>query len=96
MITFVPPKTGEEIAKDIGISRQAVSQHLKRAIRKFYTETKKLDSSWGPFDTAVVMSVMLNIGESDLNKFLSLFPPMLKKKIKDDARSKLPRNREEL
>lgn len=86
MIIFIPPKTGEEIAKEIGITRQAVSQHLKRAVKKFYIETEKIDSTWGPFDIAVNMSIMLNIGENDLKKFLSLFPSTLKKKIEDDAR----------
>jgi len=76
--------SGAEIAKDLGISRQAVSNTLKRAMKKAFIEAKKIED-WGAFETAVAMSVMFGQGEGDLNKFFRLFPPDIRKEIEADA-----------
>jgi len=44
---FERPMTGAQIARELGITRQAVSNNLKRAISKVYAEVKKGESSWG-------------------------------------------------
>jgi DNA-binding transcriptional regulator LsrR (DeoR family) len=78
--------TGAEIAKELGISRQAVSNTLKRAMKKVYIEAKKLEN-WSPFEAAVAISQMFG-QDADLNKFFRLFPPDVRKEIEKDAREK--------
>jgi predicted DNA-binding protein YlxM (UPF0122 family) len=79
-------KTGAEIAKELKISRQAVSQALKRAMTKVYKETSKLDKTWGPFEVAVVMSQIFNVDDEDLSKFIRLFPPDIRKEVEEDGK----------
>jgi predicted transcriptional regulator len=76
--------SGAEIAKDLGISRQAVSNTLKRAMKKAFIEAKKIED-WSAFETAVAMSVMFGQDETDLKKFFRLFPPDIRKEIEADA-----------
>ena len=83
-------KTGAEIAKELGISRQAVSQTLKRAMAKVYVETKKVEKGWGPFEVAAAMSIMFNVDEVEMSKFFKLFPPKIRKEIEDDAVKRMP------
>ena len=78
--------TGAEIAKELGISRQAVSNTLKRAMKKVYQEAMKLEK-WSPFEAAVALSQMFG-QDADLNKFFRLFPPDVRKEIENDAREK--------
>jgi predicted ArsR family transcriptional regulator len=76
--------SGADIAKELGISRQAVSNTLKRAMKKAFIEAKKVED-WGAFETAVAMSVMFGQDKGDLDKFFKLFPPDIRKEIEDDA-----------
>ena len=79
-------KTGAEIARELGITRQAVSGALKRAMKKVYKETRALDKTWGPFETATVMSMIFNVGDDDMSKFVRLFPPDIRKEIEEDGK----------
>lgn len=82
------PMTGAQIAKDLGITRQAVSNTLKRALDKAFAEAKKMDSSWDNFDTAVVLSQIFGVeqdSEEELKKFFKLFKPATRKSIEQDA-----------
>lgn len=86
------PMTGAEIGKELGISRQAVSNNLKRAMTKVYDEVKRSEPSWGPFETAVAMSQMFGVEQDspeELKKFFKLFPPKIRKEIEADAFTKL-------
>jgi DNA-binding transcriptional regulator GbsR (MarR family) len=86
------PMTGAEIARELNISRQAVSNNLKRAMTKVYTEVKKGEPSWGAFETAVAMSQMFGVEQDspeELKKFFKLFPPKIRKEIEADAFTKL-------
>jgi len=83
-------KTGAEIAAEMGITRQAVSQTLKRALKKVYIETRKLDKNWDAFETATVMSQIFDIGDDDdLSKFIRLFPPDIRKSIEADGKKRM-------
>jgi predicted transcriptional regulator len=84
---FVRPLEGSEIARELGITRQAVSNILKRAMMKFYNETKKIDSNWGPFDVSCAMMRMLLVSHNadDIKKFYNLFPPSIRDMIEKDA-----------
>ncbi len=86
------PMTGAAIAKDLGITRQAVSNNLKRAMTKVYNEVRRNEKSWGPFDTAVAMSQMFGVDQDsaeELKKFFKLFPPKIRKQIEQDAFTQL-------
>jgi hypothetical protein len=78
------PMNGSEIAVELGgMSRQAVSNTLKKAMKKFYKEVKKLDSSWTPFECVCTMMRMFNIPNDDveIKKFFTLFPPDIKAEV---------------
>ena len=89
---FERPMTGAQIARELGITRQAVSNNLKRAMTKVYAEVSKTEKDWGPFETAVAMSQMFGVEQDspeELKKFFKLFPPKLRKEIEQDAVSQL-------
>lgn len=97
---FERPMTGAQIARELGITRQAVSNNLKRAMTKVYADVKKIEKSWGPFEVAVAMSQMFGVeqdSQEELKKFFKLFPPKLRKEIEQDAVSQLsPGDRKKL
>ena len=89
---FERPMTGAQIARELGITRQAVSNNLKRAMTKVYVEVNKTEKDWGPFEVAVAMSQMFGVEQDspeELKKFFKLFPPKLRKEIETDAVSQL-------
>ena len=82
------PMTGAEIARELKITRQAVSNNLKRAMTKVYDSVMKQEKSWGPFETATAMSQMFGVDQDsseELKKFFKLFPPKIRKQIEQDA-----------
>ena len=77
---------GAEIARDMGISRQAVSNTLKRAMKKVYISTQELNPGIRPFETAVMMMKMFEVIDSnEVNKFFHLFPPNIRDEIRNDV-----------
>ncbi len=84
---FIPPKNGSVIAEELGITRQAVSNILKRAMKKFYDQVTLMDTSWGPFDRSCAMMRMLNVSQNieEIKKFYMLFPPEIRDEIEKDA-----------
>jgi predicted DNA-binding protein YlxM (UPF0122 family) len=82
------PMTGAEIARELNITRQAVSNNLKRAMTKVYQEVSKSEKTWGPFEVATAMSQMFGVdqdSQEELKKFFKLFPPKIRKEIEEDA-----------
>jgi len=77
--------SGEEIAQFLNVKRQAVSNTLKRAMGKVYYRMKRLNNT-KPFQTMVYMSLGFDILEGDMKNFYRLFPPKIRKEIKDDAK----------
>jgi len=83
------PMTGEEIAQELGISRMAVSQSLKRALKKIYLLLKKNNRHYDSFEVAVTISQILCVSidsDSEMKKFFNLFPDNIKKEIKEHAK----------
>jgi DNA-binding transcriptional regulator GbsR (MarR family) len=83
------PMTGQEIAKELGISRQAVSFTLRKSMAKMYYEVMNQGFSDSPFDTIQTLSEMLQINmgdEADIKEFVSLFPEEIQEEVKADAR----------
>jgi predicted transcriptional regulator len=82
--------TGEDIAKELGITRMAVSQSLKRALKKIYNLLKKNNRHYDSFEIAVTISQILQVSidsDSEMKKFFNLFPDKIKKEIKKDAKN---------
>jgi len=87
-------KTGAEIGRELGITRMAVSNTLKRAMTKVFDETKKLDKSWNNFEAAVAMSQIIGVDQDsaeELKKFFKLFPPKVRSKIEADGAKLMPK-----
>jgi hypothetical protein len=81
------PMSGSEIADALGgMSRQAVSNVLKKAMKKYYKEVRKLDPSWTPFECICTMMKMFHVPNDDaeIKKFFQLFPPDVKKEVTED------------
>ena len=82
--------TGAEIAKELGITRQAVSNTLKRAMKKMFISMKKDNPDMSDFDVAVSLQVGLGVDDVDVKKFFKLFPPDVRKKIEASAQKVMP------
>jgi DNA-binding transcriptional regulator LsrR (DeoR family) len=77
---------GADIARELGITRQAVSNTLKRAMKKVYYETKRINPDQCPFETATQMMKMFEVSDSEeVQKFFHLFPPDIRQEIKEDV-----------
>uniref|UniRef100_A0A6M3JWI6 Putative sigma-70 region domain containing protein n=1 Tax=viral metagenome TaxID=1070528 RepID=A0A6M3JWI6_9ZZZZ len=81
--------SGTEIAKELGVTRQAVSNILKRALKKFFIEVSRLEPEYDAFEVATTMAMMFN-AEGEIDKFYKLFPPDIRKKIETDAKEHYP------
>lgn len=86
------PMTGQEIASKLGVTRQAISNCLKKAMKKVYLKTRAIHNT-KPFDTASNMMVMFNVGSSDeeVRDFFKLFPKDIREEIEKDASSLIRR-----
>jgi len=80
--------SGEEIAKELGVTRQAVSNILKKAMDKMLTGIMK-ETGLGAFESASALAEFLQVDEDDYNNFFRLFPPKTRKTIEDDAKSRM-------
>lgn len=79
------PLSGQEIADILNVRRQAVSNILKRALRKVYVGMKKMNCS-SPFETLVHLALGLSIPDHEIKAFYRLFPKDIRKVIKLDAK----------
>ncbi len=83
--TQLPNMSGQEIAKELGITRMAVSNTLKRALKKLHTNVKK-ELKMNDFEAAVAIQIGMNVdNEDDIKSFFKLFPPDVRKKIEASA-----------
>ena len=80
------PMTGAEIAKELDITRQAVSNTLKRTLNKLISAVRKDNPEWDYFDSATSIMTFLNVDDEEVFKFFRLFPPKTRQKIESDAR----------
>lgn len=88
----VRPMSGSEIAEVLDVSRMAVSQTLKRALKKIYSLLKKHNRHLDSFDIAVMMSELLCVSldsESEVSKFFNLFPANIKEEIENHGRTRI-------
>jgi predicted transcriptional regulator len=84
----IKAKTGSEIARELDISRQAVSQTLKRAVTKIYKGLQEEGITDSPTETILFMRDWLNVtDEEDLQQFYDMFPKNIREEIKEHART---------
>lgn len=84
----VRAKTGSEIARELDISRQAVSQTLKRAVTKIYRGLLENEVTDNPTETILFMRDWFNItDEEDIQQFYDMFPKDIREEIKEHART---------
>ena len=76
---------GQEIADIIGISKSAVSQAIKRSMKKIYYSMKyRYDCN--PVEAVCLMANLFNVNsEEQYNKFFKLFPPDIKGEVRYEA-----------
>jgi DNA-binding transcriptional regulator LsrR (DeoR family) len=85
-INYVAPMDGEAIAHDLGITRQAVSQMIKRALNKCYSKVSKMNRDMSPFKrTCLLMSIFNIVDDEEAKKFIKLFPQNIRRDIIKDA-----------
>jgi len=81
----VATMSGQEIANKLGITRMAVSQTLKRGLKKYFLNAKKELKDMNDFEVAVAIQLALNVGDQDASAFCKLFPLDIRKKIEASA-----------
>lgn len=86
-VDYSQAKTGSEIARELNISRQAVSQLIKRAISKIYDGLLNEHVCDSPVDAILFMRKWFGINDDeDIQQFYDLFPPRIKEEILNDSR----------
>lgn len=81
---------GAEIAKELGISRQAVSYSIRKSMKKMYKYVLTEGIANSPFQAALALMDVLNVNKgsiSDIKEFISLFDKDIYKQISNDAAS---------
>lgn len=90
MSQIMEQMTGAEIARELNISRQAVSQALKRGLGKIFDELKKQNKDMDAFEVAIGIANGLDVvDEKEYEKFFRLFPPAVRKEIEEAARTRM-------
>lgn len=87
--TTCAPKNGSEIAKDLGMTRQAVSVSIRKSIKKMYKRVISLGIADTPFQAVLVLMEVLNVNSNspkDIKEFIRLFDKDIMELIKEDAK----------
>lgn len=79
--------SGSEISRKLGITRQAVSQALKRAMEKTYYGLLDRKITENPTETVLFMRDWFGIiDDEDIEQFFDLFPKDIQDEIRAHAR----------
>lgn len=85
------PLNGSEIAKELGITRQSVSQTLKKGLNKLYYKILDEGIADTPFDAVLAMMITFKLHtttQDDLIDFLYLLPNGIRREVEKDARER--------
>ena len=75
--------TYESIGKELGISKQAVSQHMKKGINKLFLGVEKISDD--AYDTLKTLVYSLNINNhADFKQFYKLLNKDIKERIESN------------
>ena len=81
------PMNSADIAKNLKVSRSAVSQSLKRSIKKIYDRLSNKNKSLSSIEIICIMAELFNVkSQLEYKKFFNLFPEKVKGEVYDDAR----------
>jgi len=82
------PMNGSEIARELGMTRQAISYSIRKSMKKLYKRVINLGLAEKPFQVILVLMESLNINSNveDLKEFIKLFDDDIIKLVMDDAR----------
>jgi len=82
------PMNGSEIARELGMTRQAVSYSIRKSMKKMYKRVINLGLAEKPFQVILVLMESLNINPNveDIKEFVKLFDEDIIKLVMDDAR----------
>jgi predicted DNA binding protein len=82
------PMNGTQIAKKLGITRQAVSCSIRKSMRKMYHRVLNDGIADTPFQAVVVLMGMLNVSSNsitDIKVFLKMFDKDIIDSVTKDA-----------
>jgi predicted DNA-binding protein YlxM (UPF0122 family) len=81
-----------DVARSLGITRQAASQTLKRAMEKVYYCVEEMEPELTPFQIAVHISHLLtpNAEVRELKNLINQFPNKIRMLIESDASKLMP------
>jgi len=76
IVEYEKPLNGAEIARKIGISRQAVSYTIRKSMSKMYDHIIDEGIAESPFQAVTALMVVLGVStsdNSDIQQFLKMF-----------------------
>ena len=76
--------SGTDIAKELGVTRQAVSSTIKKGLPKFYQGTKDMNPKMRPWDILLLIAKKTGMREEPV-KLLKLMPKKIRQEIEKDA-----------
>lgn len=84
------PMSGSDIARELGISRQAVSATLRRSLKKMYKVVLSQNIADSPFQAVLSLMGMLNVNSNsihDMREFIAMFDNETIEKVMEDAKT---------
>lgn len=85
---MVEPMDGEQIAQELGTTRQYVCNTLKSALRKLYKGVKKMNPDMEPFEIVNGIREFLGIENTDeIRMFFNAFPPDIREEIESSMKA---------
>lgn len=77
--------TGSEVARELNVSRQTVSDATKRGLGKMFKSVMARGIADDPFEAMIVLMEVCNVSTGtmkDVTQFVSLFPKDIQDRVK--------------
>lgn len=83
----VEPMDGEQIAQELGTTRQYVCNTIKSGLRKLYAGLKKKNPDMEPFELVNAIRDFFGIEDTDeIRIFFSSFPPDVREEVENSMK----------
>jgi len=83
----IEPMDGEEIAKELGTTRQYICNTLKSALRKVYKSLKQKNPDMTPFEIVNAIREFFGIEDTDeVRIFFQSFPPDVREEVESSMK----------